>query len=130
MVFSVISGLVAALGTAVVIGLNFGLPRVFGRSGAHYRPRVHLSAGGPEGLRVQDPDGREKDITMRSLIEEKCPSLFREFRPARWLFRYAAESCALPACRTKKKLLASGHLQTAYSVVGDFSKVDKVEYDR
>ena len=28
------------------------------------------------------------------------------------------------------KNLRSGHLQTAYAVIGDFSKVDRVEYDR
>ncbi|KAA1471193.1 AB-hydrolase YheT [Dentipellis sp. KUC8613] len=39
-----------------------------------------------------------------------CPSLFAKFRSAWWL--------------------TGGHLQTLYSVVGDFSKVDQVVYDR
>lgn len=28
---------------------------------------------------------------MRFLIEEKCPSLYKEFRPVRWLFRYVGK---------------------------------------
>ncbi|KAH9854129.1 AB-hydrolase YheT [Lenzites betulinus] len=49
-------------------------------------------------------------VSLRDFIQVRCPSLFKEFRPAWWL--------------------RSGHLQTGYCVMGDFSKVDRVEYDR
>ncbi|KAF9819565.1 hypothetical protein IEO21_02029 [Rhodonia placenta] len=51
-----------------------------------------------------------REESLRHFVETRCPSLHKEFRPAWWLF--------------------SGHLQTGYSVVGDFSKVDKVDYER
>lgn len=37
-----------------------------------------------------------------------------------------------PLCNSllNPEFFPSGHLQTAYSVIGDFSKIDKVEYDR
>ncbi|KAL0058831.1 hypothetical protein AAF712_014458 [Marasmius tenuissimus] len=44
-------------------------------------------------------------ITLRSFVEERCPSLFKEYRAPWWLF--------------------NGHLQTMYCVVGDFTKADK-----
>jgi len=56
-------------------------------------------------------NSREVERTsLRTFLESKCPSLFREYRSAWWLF--------------------NGHLQTAYAVVGDFSAIDKVVYDR
>ncbi|KAI0031826.1 AB-hydrolase YheT [Vararia minispora EC-137] len=48
--------------------------------------------------------------TIRELVEDHCPSLYKPFNPVWWLF--------------------NGHAQTMYSVVGDFSEVDKVSYDR
>ncbi|KAJ9107886.1 hypothetical protein QFC19_002629 [Naganishia cerealis] len=52
------------------------------------------------------------DTTVSRFVAESCPSLKAEpgFKPAWWL--------------------NSGHLQTAYSVVGNFKNVDKVEYER
>ncbi|KAF8136337.1 AB-hydrolase YheT [Boletus edulis] len=49
-------------------------------------------------------------ISLQELVEKRCPSLHSKFRPAWWL--------------------PSGHMQTLYSVVGDFSHRDKVNYKR
>ncbi|KAI0054048.1 AB-hydrolase YheT [Auriscalpium vulgare] len=48
--------------------------------------------------------------SLRELVHKHCLSLFAEYQPAWWLF--------------------NGHLQTAYSAVGDFSHVDEVVYER
>ncbi|OBZ74485.1 Medium-chain fatty acid ethyl ester synthase/esterase 1 [Grifola frondosa] len=60
-----------------------------------------MAANGPEGLQT---------LALRDFIVSRCPSLLRGFRSS-WL-------------------LFNGHLQTAYSVFGDFSDVDRVTYDR
>jgi hypothetical protein len=49
-------------------------------------------------------------ISLQELVEKRCPSLHSKFHPAWWL--------------------PSGHMQTLYSVVGDFSQTDKVSYKR
>ncbi|KIY64253.1 AB-hydrolase YheT [Cylindrobasidium torrendii FP15055 ss-10] len=48
--------------------------------------------------------------TLRAAIEERCPTLLKEFVPPWWM--------------------NGGHLQTLYCVVGDFTKFDKVDYKR
>ncbi|OBZ75228.1 Abhydrolase domain-containing protein [Grifola frondosa] len=78
---------------------------------AYYIPKLHY-ASSPATVSARSSPG-SKDIqrvSLRALVEARCPSLFQNFRPAWWLF--------------------SGHLQTAYCVLGDFSRIDKVEYDR
>ncbi|KAK0460176.1 AB-hydrolase YheT [Desarmillaria tabescens] len=55
----------------------------------------------------------DKEIGQRSLqelVKERCSSLFDDFKPTWWL--------------------NSGHTQTVYCVVGDFSKRDQVQYSR
>ncbi|KZT72311.1 AB-hydrolase YheT [Daedalea quercina L-15889] len=74
-----------------------------------YRP-VLFFTDAPADIEEKDANGNKKTVSLRCFVETKCPSLLKGFRPVWWLF--------------------SGHLQTAYSVVGDFSKIDKVEYDR
>ena len=124
--FSVISLVIVALGSVLVASFTFGF--IFGRSADYYCPDLHLCIDGPRGFQVQDADGRKLTTTMRFFVEERCPSLFREFRPARWLFRYGQSSICDSLLNPEP--FASGHLQTAYTVIGDFSKIDKVEYDR
>ncbi|KAL0571898.1 hypothetical protein V5O48_010060 [Marasmius crinis-equi] len=53
--------------------------------------------------------GQEK-ISLKTFVKERCPSLFKDFKASGWLF--------------------NGHLQTLYCVVGDFTKTDKVVYNR
>ncbi|KAI0082681.1 AB-hydrolase YheT [Panus rudis PR-1116 ss-1] len=78
---------------------------------AYYMPRLYFSPNSVKvALRRTFAAKEEQQITLHELVKARCPSLFREYRPAWWL--------------------ASGHLQTLYCVVGDFSNVDKVEYDR
>ncbi|KZT26218.1 AB-hydrolase YheT [Neolentinus lepideus HHB14362 ss-1] len=48
--------------------------------------------------------------SLRDVIEGHCRTLLEEYRPVWWL--------------------PGGHIQTGYCVVGDFSTVDKVDYDR
>ncbi|EPQ58747.1 hypothetical protein GLOTRDRAFT_104069 [Gloeophyllum trabeum ATCC 11539] len=48
--------------------------------------------------------------SLRDVVEKHCPSLLREYRAVWWL--------------------PGGHAQTGYCVTGDFSQVDKVNYDR
>jgi hypothetical protein len=57
-------------------------------------------------------NGTDTDTTVNRFVVESCPSLKPEpgFKPSWWL--------------------NSGHLQTAYSVVGNFNNVDRVEYER
>ncbi|EKM55427.1 uncharacterized protein PHACADRAFT_256045 [Phanerochaete carnosa HHB-10118-sp] len=55
------------------------------------------------------PDDTEQ-VSLRELVERRCPSLHDAFRPAWWL--------------------PNGHLQTVYCTIGDFSQVDKVDYER
>ncbi|KAI0273609.1 Alpha/Beta hydrolase protein [Gloeopeniophorella convolvens] len=60
--------------------------------------------------RIETPEGTSGKISVHALLQSYCPSLFTSFQPAWWLF--------------------NGHLQTAFSVIGDFSQVDRVVYDR
>ncbi|KAK7033516.1 hypothetical protein VNI00_012738 [Paramarasmius palmivorus] len=55
-------------------------------------------------------NGENQTINLRQFVEERCPSLYKEFRAPWWLF--------------------NGHLQTLYCVIGDFTKTDKVVYNR
>ena len=92
-------------------------------------PRVHFSS--PQVYvsvrKSGDPESTER-TSLRALLESKCPSLFSEFRPAWWLFKYVLTF-------RENSILCwpspfSGHLQTMYCVTGDFSKTDPVVYDR
>ncbi|KAH9834040.1 AB-hydrolase YheT [Rhodofomes roseus] len=95
----------------VVVGLGVGVALSLGRDADYYRPVLYC-AKATEDIEVLQSSGNTetKVETLGSLIEHRCPSISRHFKPIWWLF--------------------SGHLQTAYSVVGDFSKVDTVEYER
>ncbi|KAI0273611.1 AB-hydrolase YheT [Gloeopeniophorella convolvens] len=69
----------------------------------------HFFPSAPAFVTLKQPAHAEK-TSLRTLLNLHCPSLFSPFRPAWWLF--------------------NGHLQAVYSVIGDFSTVDKVVYDR
>ncbi|KIJ23614.1 hypothetical protein M422DRAFT_39537, partial [Sphaerobolus stellatus SS14] len=66
---------------------------------------LHVSPD-PAVLKLQD----QSELSLKEFIESRCPSVLKEFIPQWWLF--------------------NGHLQTAYCVFGDFSKIDKVIYER
>jgi hypothetical protein len=63
-------------------------------------------------LEASTANGAVTETTVNRFVVESCPSLKPEpgFKPSWWL--------------------NSGHLQTAYSVVGNFNNVDRVEYER
>ncbi|ORX34833.1 Alpha/Beta hydrolase protein [Kockovaella imperatae] len=65
----------------------------------------------PNGGQVGRTGDGEKGSVISRWIEENVPSLMKGgFKPTWWLF--------------------NGHLQTMFSVVGDFSKIDQVDYVR
>ncbi|KAI0831202.1 AB-hydrolase YheT [Trametes gibbosa] len=80
-------------------------------SAAYYMPKLYFGSV-PATIAVKGAASSRtvEHITLRDFVQLRCPSLFKEFRPAWWL--------------------RSGHLQTGYCVIGDFAKVDRVEYDR
>ncbi|KIY50885.1 AB-hydrolase YheT, partial [Fistulina hepatica ATCC 64428] len=49
-------------------------------------------------------------VSFKDFVESRCKSLYRPFRPDRWLL--------------------NGHLQTLYCVFGNFEKVNQVDYRR
>ncbi|PPQ79112.1 hypothetical protein CVT24_012787 [Panaeolus cyanescens] len=71
-------------------------------------PIIHF-AEEPAELEVKTEDGSEK-LSLRTLIETRCQSLFTSFQPLWWM--------------------ANGHLQTLYCVLGSFGDVDRMTYNR
>ncbi|KAL0946922.1 hypothetical protein HGRIS_013083 [Hohenbuehelia grisea] len=69
--------------------------------------RVHFAS---KPTYLSSGNGDDAQISLRELVETKCRSLFTSYKPAWWLF--------------------NGHLQTIYCVLGDFTKVDQLTYDR
>ena len=67
----------------------------------------------PVQLHYQQSSSDDKTSLIETLLSQ-CPSLYGSkawYSPSWWMF-------------------GSGNLQTAYSAMGDFTKVDRVEYDR
>ncbi|KAJ7685180.1 Alpha/Beta hydrolase protein [Mycena polygramma] len=64
----------------------------------------------PASLEVRQSDGSVSTESIQSLVKTRCSSLLSKFSPVWWLF--------------------SGHLQTVFCVVGDFSKIDRLQYNR
>lgn len=82
--------------------MNFLFPWASGRKTEVRHP--------PTSAVVTIRDYTTRRVSLRELVEEKCPSLHAKFHPAWWL--------------------PNGHLQTLYCVLGDFSQRDKVVYKR
>ncbi|KAJ7905470.1 Alpha/Beta hydrolase protein [Mycena olivaceomarginata] len=64
----------------------------------------------PASLSIRKPDGSVSTESLANLVETRCPTLLSKFNPIWWLF--------------------SGHLQTIFCVLGDFSKTDRLRYNR
>ncbi|KAJ7172499.1 Alpha/Beta hydrolase protein [Mycena filopes] len=64
----------------------------------------------PASVDIRQADGSTGTESLQSLVESRCASLRSKFKPLWWLF--------------------SGHLQTIFCVVGDFSKTDTLQYNR
>ncbi|KDR81589.1 hypothetical protein GALMADRAFT_239633 [Galerina marginata CBS 339.88] len=90
------------------MGAFFSIVR---RSYADSDPIVHFATK-PALLAVKKGDGGDEveQVSIKVLLETRCKSLFIQFRPLWWLF--------------------NGHLQTMYCVMGDFSKNDRMWYNR
>ncbi|KAJ7285857.1 Alpha/Beta hydrolase protein [Mycena rebaudengoi] len=90
------------------VGIMGTLVRVLlGRS--RRKNTLHFS-NNPAVVAVSRPDGNSSSESLQTLVETRCPSLLSGFSPAWWLF--------------------NGHLQTLYCVLGDFSKHDRLQYNR
>lgn len=96
---------------AVLVSIGLGMPRA--------RQIVLVTPHRPSVVplrKIERPSApttaNGTETTVNRFVVESCPSLKPEpgFKPSWWL--------------------NSGHLQTAYSVVGNFNDVDKVEYER
>ncbi|KAJ7097949.1 AB-hydrolase YheT [Mycena belliarum] len=99
-------GLFSLLALSVVMGAGT-LFRIAGwRSKA---PSIHFSDT-PASVKIRQPDGSIATESLQNLVETKCPGLRSKFSPVWWLF--------------------NGHLQTLYCVLGDFSKIDRLQYHR
>ena len=71
--------------------------------------------------------GGVERLSLRTLIESRCPSLVKEYKPSWWLFKSVEPT--IYVCLIRRPPY-SGHFQTAYCVAGDFSKIDEVHYER
>lgn len=64
----------------------------------------------PAVVSIREQDTGTRRISLQEFVEKRCPSLHSKFHPVWWL--------------------PSGHHQTLYCVMGDFSQRDKVVYKR
>ncbi|KAJ7109353.1 AB-hydrolase YheT [Mycena epipterygia] len=64
----------------------------------------------PASVEIRQSDGSISTESLQSLVLTKCPGLLSKFSPVWWLF--------------------NGHLQTIFCVLGDFSKTDRLQYNR
>ena len=79
----------------------------------------------PAYLPLRQPAVSE-NISLRALLESHCPSVLSSFRPTWWLFKRVDVQFVLSHVLIQN----SGHLQTIYGALGNFSVVDPVVYDR
>lgn len=71
----------------------------------HFPPQPVVLAA-----RKHKDSGDVEYVSLKTLIESRCPSLFTAYRPTWWLF--------------------NGHLQSLHNVYGNFSKTNRVGYRR
>lgn len=69
---------------------------------------------------------RSGTLSIQQFINKHCPAVLSGFKPSWWLPKYAIYRLH----GNVFDLQSSGHAQTAYCVMGDFSHVDHVKYDR
>jgi hypothetical protein len=96
----------------------------------HYKPDIFHPTTSAEVTATKARGSNETFRTsVQKLIEERCPTLFSDFQPPWWLAKYvhiAPEKWKQNA----NPFGLSGHLQTLYCVVGDFTKRDLITYSR
>ncbi|KAJ7155988.1 Alpha/Beta hydrolase protein [Mycena crocata] len=64
----------------------------------------------PAVVKIRQSDGSTATESLKTLAESKCSSLWSTFSPVWWLWE--------------------GNLQTIFCVLGDFSKTDRLQYNR
>jgi len=82
----------------------------------------------PVELPTKSNQGGQKAVWMDAFVSKSCPSLYQPYDPPRWMHKY--DLVCFQRLIDKPRFFDSGHIQTAYCVVGDFTKVDKVVYHR
>lgn len=97
---------------------------VLGTLGNRPDPKTYFPSK-PAYVPLRQPAASE-NTSLRVLLETYCPSLFSPFCPSWWLFRRVHTQIFSGNVLTQ----CSGHLQTLYAIVGDFSSVDMLAYDR
>ncbi|KAF9653105.1 AB-hydrolase YheT [Thelephora ganbajun] len=78
-------------------------------SSKRHIPRLAFASGSVE-LPIKTVQQDQKTMRMDAFVSKSCPSLYQPYNPPHWMH--------------------NGHVQTAYCVVGDFTKVDKIVYHR
>lgn len=89
----------------------------------HFAPKT---AQIPLKPNEQNKDSSESE-SLRSLVQNRCPSLFTPFQPTWWM-----NKCALLYSTSEISYwnVFSAHIQTTFSVFADISQVDKIWYRR
>ena len=87
-------------------------------------PRLYFADAEKGWLDVRCEEGVRK-MAFRDFVRSKCPSLFREYKPSKILFKLVF--ALLTSLSRTDYIICSGHLQTAFSAYGD---VDRIVHDR
>ena len=90
-------------------------------------PRLAFSPKSVE-FPIKSDQEDQKSMSMDAFVSKSCPSLYQTYDPPRWMHKYVYEFVSERA--TTNRVSLSGHVQTAYCVVGDFTKIDRVVYHR
>src|SRR5258706_2658587 len=75
-------------------------------------------------------------LSISAFLQIYCPAVYPAYRPSTWLQKYSIPfppspiAIAIAIAIAVADYAPSGHLQTIYLTVGDFSKQDNVEYER
>lgn len=83
----------------------------------------------PAELPIKPGQENKRIMRMDAFVSESCPSLYRPYNPPWWMRKYVGWFFS-ERLHGKPRFSHSGHIQTAYCVMGDFTKVDKAAYHR
>lgn len=83
----------------------------------------------PAELPVKPDQAGRGTLPMDAFVSRSCPSLYQPYIPPRWM-RKCVTWLFPSSCMITHAFFDSGHVQTAYCVAGDFTRVDKVVYHR
>jgi hypothetical protein len=88
-----------------------------------------IESGSGRASESESGSNEAQSMSLPHFLQSRCPALFEEFQPAWWLPKYV---CLLDLYCTDSDdiYVSSGHAQTIKCVVGDFSQIDQVVYER